>query len=157
MSISVVPVVITPTEVDIIKWIDKKCFPNDINSLNFDEVYWWFAYDGDKPVAYAGTIYFPNNNAFLSRAGVLPGWRGMGLHRRLVRARERAAKARGYTRTVTYTSPENVVSSNNLIRFGYKLYTPPYKWGLVNGLYWERVLVRDTSDDIQIDDLPTAS
>lgn len=126
--------------VDKIRWMDRVCFPQGSHVV-FDGAFWWMAFDEDNiPVAYAGLTYFPTGVAFLSRAGVLPGARGAGLQRRLVRARERGARKDGYRRLVTYTSVYNTHSSNNLIRCGYRLYVPEYDWGLVGANYWERKL-----------------
>ena len=126
--------------VDKIRWMDRVCFPIG-PSITFDGAFWFLAYDEDNvPVGYSSVSYFNTGNAFLSRVGVLPGARGNGLQRRFVRARERHARVQGYKRMVTYTSAYNVRSSNNLIRCGYSLYTPPHEWGLRGANYWERKL-----------------
>lgn len=125
-------------QLEVIRWIDRVCFPDE--PISFDGAYWWLGYYEDTPVSFAGLVYFPNATAFLSRVGVLPGWRGHGLQRRFIRAREREAKKHGFERMVTYTSEENVISSNNMIKSGYTLYTPPYEWGVKHGLYWQRAI-----------------
>jgi len=140
MKYRILPVHAVGDHIGTIQWIDKVCFPDD-GQMAFDGAYWWMAYDEEeKAVGVAALTYFPNRVAFLSRVGVLPGYRGNGLHRRFVRAREREARSTGYERMVTYTSRENTISSNNLIKCGYRLYTPDYPWGLPYGLYWERDL-----------------
>jgi hypothetical protein len=35
---------------------------------------------------------------------------------------------------------DNVVSANNFIRAGYRLYEPEYPWGWPNTLYWHKAL-----------------
>jgi GNAT superfamily N-acetyltransferase len=140
VTFKIAPIHAVGDHIGVIQWIDKVCFPDE-GHVAFDGAYWWAAYDEkNKTVGIAALTYFPERTAFLSRVGVLPGFRGNGLHRRFVRAREREAKRNGYTRMVTYTSKENVVSSNNLIKCGYRLYTPEYNWGLPYGLYWQRFL-----------------
>lgn len=104
---------------------------------------WWLAWDGDEPVAYAGMVLYPDigkPGGFLSRCGVLPCARGQGLQRRLIRVREREIVRCGYDRAFTYTSRDNYASANNLIACGYRLYHPPFLWGLRDGLYFEKVL-----------------
>lgn len=123
----------------LLRELDRKCFPWD-SPPAFSGTWWWLAYDGDDPVGYAGLEHLYHDRGFLSRVGVLPSARGHGLQRRLVRARERGARARDLKRMVTYTSKENVVSSNNLIRCGYRLYRPEYEWGKPGSLYWYRDL-----------------
>jgi RimJ/RimL family protein N-acetyltransferase len=126
--------------VDAIRWMDRVCFPGEA-TLNFDGAYWWIAFDEDEiPVAYSSITYYPNGTAFLSRAGVLPGSRGCGLQRRMVYCRERQARNVGYRRIVSYTAKDNIVSGNNLIKCGYKLYIPEYEWGAKGAIYWEKKL-----------------
>ncbi|WP_367277024.1 hypothetical protein [Bradyrhizobium sp.] len=43
--------------------------------------------------------------------------------------------ARGHTRTAI-----NVVSANNFIKAGYRLFRPRHPWGWLNTLYWRRCL-----------------
>lgn len=137
---TVKPIALVGDYVDKIRWMDRVCF-KDNYTLTFDGAYWFMAFDEDKiPCAYAAFTILPTGFGFLSRAGVLPGARGHGLQKRLVRARERNARGFGVSRMVTYTSLDNVQSSNNLIKSGYRLYVPPYEWGIKNGLYWERMI-----------------
>lgn len=73
---------------------------------------------------------------FLSRAGVLPHARGNGLQRRMIKVRCKYASSQGCEVAVTYTTPSNVTSANNLIKEGFVLYTPQYKWAGKDQLYW---------------------
>ena len=41
--------------------------------------------------------------------------------------------------TVTDTT-DNISSANNLIRAGYRLFEPPWRWAFQNSLYWTKVL-----------------
>ena len=63
------------------------------------------------------------DTVYLSRAGVLPAWRGQGLQRRLIALRERLARRQGFVWMISDTT-DNVPSSNNLIKAGYKLIAP---------------------------------
>lgn len=97
---------------------------------------WWFAYYKGEPIGYAGLTYYPSlDSAFLSRVGVLSDFRGLGLQKRFIKARERQAKKDGYSRVVSYTSYDNVYSANNLIDCGYRLYIPKFDWGVKNSYY----------------------
>ena len=92
------------------------------------------AYASVRPsMQYAHVVYF-------DRAGVAPLARGRGLQRRLIRARLGWARSEGATHAVTYTAPHNIKSSNNLIRCGFRMYSPRKPWAGVPGasLYWLR-------------------
>lgn len=117
-----------------------------------EETAWWVAYDEhDTPIAYAGAMMWgPDAAVYFHRVGVLPSARGRGLQRRLIHVRERWGRTQGASTAYTYTAATNVVSANNLIRCGYKLWIPA-QWGGVryptradeNGnawLYWYRDL-----------------
>jgi len=119
--------------------LDKTCFPADAQVV-FGGTRWWVVECVGEPVAYGGLEHLPEDRGFLCRVGVLRAHRRKGLHRRLIRARERGARALGMKRLVTYTDKDNVSSSNNLIKCGYQLYRPEGEWGALNGLYWWRDL-----------------
>lgn len=104
--------------------------------------YWWLVYDEDGEIAgFAGMMYYPElDSAFLYRSGILKKYRGNGLQKRLITVRERQAKKDGYSRIVTYTSYDNYPSANSLISKGYKLYKPPFMWGVENALYFQKTL-----------------
>lgn len=92
-------------------------------------------------VGYAGGRVIPETGAYyLSRAMVLPEYRGRGLQKRLIRARVAHARRLGCPRVVTYTNPVNVASNNSLIACGFKTASP---WdGDKNSLWvhWSRKL-----------------
>ena len=97
----------------------------------------------DQPVAFG--ILEPSkqwrDTAYLSRAGVLPAWRGQGLQRRLIALRERVARNKGFVWMISDTT-DNVPSSNNLIKAGYKLIEPSAPWANTDSLYWTKKLVK---------------
>lgn len=101
------------------------------------EGWWWIAYEGDKPVGFAGM--YPSTQwadcGYLCRAGVIESARGHGLQKRLIRARIRKARAMGmcWAITDTYENPE---SGNSLIRCGFRLYQPTRPWGAEGVNYW---------------------
>lgn len=75
---------------------------------------------------------------FFDRAGVAPMARGRGLQRKLIRARLRWGAKHRATHAITYTSPENSQSSNNLIACGFRMYTPIKPWAGLGNCYWKR-------------------
>jgi RimJ/RimL family protein N-acetyltransferase len=108
------------------------------------EACWWVALDGTKPIGFCSlTPWKDHGSLFLSLAGVISGYRGHGLQRRMIRQRERKALGGRFPwveRIVSYTSPDNVWSANNLIHCGYRLYAPAYEWGVENAIYFRKVI-----------------
>ncbi|MEQ8721010.1 MAG: GNAT family N-acetyltransferase [Sandaracinaceae bacterium] len=103
---------------------------------------WWLALDGGEPVGFAGARRLTREPDFavLERAGVLESHRGLGLHRRLIRARLRWARASGLAGVLTYTTPDNAPSANALIRAGFRLDAPPWRWAGPQFAYWRAEL-----------------
>ncbi len=98
---------------------------------------WWVAADRDGVVGYAGVWVKPAKKAaYLTRAGVLPCARGLGLQRRLITVRERYARTQGCVRAYTYTHLENFPSMANLIKCSYF----PY-WADEDYLWFQKALV----------------
>jgi len=105
----------------------------------FDWGHWWVAYYETTPVAFAGVIASTRatNAGYLSRVGVLKRHCGRGLQLRLMRALESRARLNGW-RSVVSDTTDNVVSANNFIRAGYRLYQPHTPWAWPNTLYWRK-------------------
>lgn len=135
-----IKLVATPDNLDdevkkVLDTLDKEIF---YDSPIFDKKgsWWWIVYDDDKPVAFAGLTPYPvNKTMFLSRCGVVKQYRGLGLQKKLIKKREKVAKEREYKRIITYTSYDNIQSANNLIKMGYRLYTPKFEWGMKYSYY----------------------
>ena len=121
--------------------MDKKCFPHDIRCKP-EGKYWWIVYVGNQLAGFASLAYKPTYTGvgYLYRVGVLPKFRGRGLHSRLVQARLKYARKIGLTKVITYTSAANCMSANNLIDCGFRLYIPQVKWGFKDGLYFYKDL-----------------
>lgn len=119
---------------------DRVCLPHDYPP-EWDGAVWWVLEDGGRVAAYCAARPSESTpgGVYLCRAGVLPEYRGRGLQRRLVRVRERWARAHGYTACVTDTY-RNPASSNNLIACGYRLWTPKQPWSYASACYWFRRL-----------------
>ena len=124
-----------PRDYRDISELDARCFPGE--DLPDTDGEWWVARVDGAPVAYACMDASPSTPGIgvLWRAGVLPRWRRRGLHSRLLRARESAARRHGWGHVVTYVAKWNLSSANSLLRRGYLLYEPKTKWGLEDALY----------------------
>lgn len=122
--------------------LDRACLPADDPYTEPGTVY-WLAWKGGKAVGMAALIPVAKEPGvyFLARAAVLPGYRGAGIQKRLVRARERYVKDAGGHCIISYVYADNVASANSLIRCGYALYLPEAKWsGLARSLYFHKTL-----------------
>jgi GNAT superfamily N-acetyltransferase len=123
--------------------LDEQCFPQDAR-VNLDGSLWWLVYHGQEPVGYAGLrpCQRPQNAGvgFLCRVGVVPAHRGRGLQKRLVAAREAAARRLGLTELVTYCVVWNCASINSLVACGYRFYRPATKWGGAGAVYLRKML-----------------
>lgn len=81
------------------------------------------------------------NTTYLSRVGIAVDHQGKGLHRSLIRVRERLCRQRSIPWVVTDTAPDNYASSNSLIRSGYRLFEPWHPWADNKlSLYWGKRL-----------------
>lgn len=123
--------------------LDRQLFPHDTPYPKHGSTYWWLARRGSEVVGFAGLTTYEGELAgtgFLSRAGVLPAATGCGLQRRLIHVRVACAKTLGLTRLVSYTAPHNFASAANLLRCGFRFYTPWYEWGCKGALYFEKRL-----------------
>jgi GNAT superfamily N-acetyltransferase len=111
-------------------------FPDD-QHVDYRAGYWWIAFAGDEPAAFAGMLEArtERNAIYLARCGVLAGFRGQGLQRRLLRSRITLARRLGRVAVIT-TTYENPPSGNNLIAAGFRLYEPAAPWGGSGTCYW---------------------
>ena len=129
-----------PNAAEAIEQMHNVCMP-EVELPPMDG-YWWLAYRGREPVAYASlhpSLRY-RNVGYLSIVGVLPSARGNALQRRLIKVREAKAKKLGWDILITDTIPENPASSNNLIKCGYVTYVPERPWKVDGALYWRKYL-----------------
>lgn len=126
----------------LITRLDKEIFPDD-HPVEVD-CFWWIVVDAktNKPAGFGGSYHTTNysgvKKCILHRAGVLEKYRGNGLQRNLIKARVRHAKKEGCSEVITYTSKYNTSSANNLIKCGFLLYRPTYRWGWATANYWRK-------------------
>jgi len=107
----------------------------------FNSGHWWLAYQGATAVAFAGMLRSTHaaNAGYFSRVGVAKAHIGRGLQLRLMRAAERRARRNGWGAIVSDTT-DNVISANNFIISGYRLYHPETPWAWRHSLYWRKDL-----------------
>jgi GNAT superfamily N-acetyltransferase len=108
---------------------------------DIEKDHWWIALVDGVSAGFACLRIYSDKIAYLALAGVLPEFRGRGLQKRLIKAREAFAKKEECAQMITYTAWKNWPSANSLIREGYTLYTPAGKpWGLPWSLYFRKNL-----------------
>jgi GNAT superfamily N-acetyltransferase len=131
-------------DVDIAKtliYLQKKCLPGD-DLFDTATGHWWVVYDEFMlPIGFAGMVrsYSWYDCGYLCRAGVLKDWRGQGIQKKLLKAREKHAKKLGWNWLISDTT-DNPASSNSLINCGFKMYDPSKPWGFKHTLYWRKKL-----------------
>ena len=125
-------------------FLQKKILPED-TPYKTDRGHWWIAYAEDgKPVGFAGIVRSTRwtDTGYLCRAGVMDGFTGHGLQKRLIDARLRQARKLGWNWCITDTT-DNPASSNSLIACGFKMYTPSNPWSFKNACYWKYKVNQD--------------
>lgn len=125
----------------LVEPLHRATFP-DYDMVDVWNGHWWLAWSQGKPVAFAGmwSSRSEDSGGYLCRAGVVDGHRGRGLQRRLIRARERKARALGWRVMFTDTLRDNAASANNLIACGYRVFLPKVPWGGPDAVYWRKAL-----------------
>ena len=120
--------------------MQKQCLPHD-EIYDLYNGFWWGAFDGDNCVGFAGLVASKRwgDCGYLCRSGVVKSFRGKGIQKKLIRARERFARTLGWKWLITDTT-DNPPSSNSLISCGFKLFNPTIPWGGKNTLYWRKHL-----------------
>ncbi|CAB4121310.1 NAT_SF domain containing protein [uncultured Caudovirales phage] len=123
--------------VELLIELQKSILPAD-TPMSCKYGHWWIAYtESGKPIGFAGLMRSATwtNAGYLCRAGVLDGYTGHGLQKRLIQARVRKAKALGWHWVITDTT-QNPPSSNSLINCGFKIYKPRNPWSYKDSIYW---------------------
>ncbi len=126
--------------------IHQECFWGSVEDI--PDLYtgqWWLMYHNSDPVAFCGLHHSQQyeKTGYLCRVGVSFHHRGRGLHKKLIKVRERWARSHGIDYLVTDTHLLNLASSNSLIRAGYRLWKPRRGQGWAsyrNALYWWKKL-----------------
>ena len=126
---------------DTLADLHRLTFFNGASIPEFDQGHWWLAFHATMPVGFAGIVASSRayNAGYFCRVGVLKKHCGNALQLRLMRALESRARRNGWCCIVSDTTG-NLVSANNFIRAGYRLYQPQYPWAWPNTLYWRKSL-----------------
>ena len=102
--------------------------------------WWWIARSNEgEPVGFAGLYRSTrwSDAGYLCRAGVARAFRGRGIQRRLIAARQRKAASLGMRWLITDTR-DNPASANSLIGAGFRMFTPSVPWAADGALYWRK-------------------
>lgn len=119
-------------------WLSGAALPSDEDFEQPQNATWGVLDEAGELVGFATASACEDGSVMLSSAVVCQRARGLGLQRRLIRARVRWARKLGATRVWTYTSFDNVVSAANLNACGlhYRGMSPDGVW-----VYWGQKLV----------------
>lgn len=127
----------------LLVWLDAQCFPEDTPAI-VPGADWWVGYAGDVPAAYCAlrTNYESRTPvAYLYRAGVMPGYRGYGLQKKMIDIRCRAAKRKNLRAMVTIVAWNNAASMRSLMSAGFKPFRPnAYSLILDTLVHWRKDL-----------------
>lgn len=118
--------------------LDSKVFYGCINEFKPSRE-WWVIVDGGSIIAYCGSTY-SEGYCFYNRAWVYTSYRGLGLHKKLIDIRVRAAKKKKCKAIVTYTTHNNAASMNNLFKCKFKAFIPEFKYSGTEMVYYRRML-----------------
>jgi GNAT superfamily N-acetyltransferase len=131
---------------DVLTELDGQTFFSGASLPPFDWGHWWLAYHQAMPVAFAGVVPSTHvrNAGYFCRVGVLQRHWGHCLQLRLMRAVEALSRRNGWNSVISDTTA-NVVSANNFIRAGYRMYEPHAPWAFPNTLYWRKRIVQNRS------------
>lgn len=107
--------------------LNDSIFPADEWYEHRGNIYWIVRF-GKTPVGFAVGTNIGHRIFYLSRAGILESHRGNGLHKRLIKVRERFARSHNFKYIITYTIKNNPESFCHLIKTGYEIYEPEHEW-----------------------------
>ena len=124
------------TDLQQIETLDKKLFPTD-EPYPHQTALWWIARSSGRTAGFCGLKIFEKDGfAFLCRSGVVPRYRGYGVHRTMIKRRIDYARRHGLGSVISYTKPDNPASGNNLSRLGFVMYNPENQWVGPDFIYW---------------------
>jgi GNAT superfamily N-acetyltransferase len=119
----------------LIRWMDAEVFPDQF-PVTFTGTTWFIAYTADdEPAGYAAwrphypmktvnELHLTEEYGFLYRAGVLHEFRGHGVQKMLIEAREQDIVSKGINTAISYTDPKSAASMRSLMSAGYKPFVP---------------------------------
>lgn len=99
----------------------------------------WIGWQAGNKTSMSTAVVYPEEDlCYLSAMVVLPEYRGKGLQRQHIRTRVKWAKCQNISQVITCTHKYTHASSNNLIREGFELYEPDWRWAGPDYLYWSK-------------------
>jgi len=123
-------------QLEEVKELHKRIFPSDnCDVLETDEL-WKVMDSSGNAVGFCSIRSLEHKIVFFNWAGLLLKAQGKGLHKRMIRTREKWCRKNGVKSIVTYCVVENIQSARNLIKSGYELFIPEYQWAGKNNLYF---------------------
>jgi GNAT superfamily N-acetyltransferase len=131
------------TAAEIRRWnamSPPELFP-ELSDHHLESGYWWFAYRGNDPVAFAGMVDNEPHigEVYFKRCYVLPDHVGHGLQLRLMFVREVKARELGYKQIVSECS-EDSHSNFNFRRAHFERIFPEQVWGKPGSVFWRKRL-----------------
>jgi hypothetical protein len=115
--------------------LDAKVFPNCFNEFK-DNREWFVIVSKGEIISYSGSAISEGVCIFV-RMWVSILHRGKGIQSLMIKRRIESAKKQKCTDVITYTTIDNIPSSNNLIKNGFRLYSPQFAWVGCKYLYWK--------------------
>lgn len=125
-------------DINLIKQLHKEIFPYDTCDVLDTDIFWIVINQNNKAVGFCTVRPLECGIAYFNWAGLLSEATGQGLHRRMIRAREKWCRKENFETIVTYTTTDNIPSAKNLIRCKYDLFTPEYDWAGEELLYFRK-------------------
>jgi len=107
-------------------------FPNDEQPSWMPAGRAWITFDKLEPVAFLYAAPQPDGSWYFARVGVLSGYRGRGLQRKLMQRMEKALRGN----VIVSTTYDNPASANNFVALRWKTYLPATRWGAPGTVYW---------------------
>ena len=123
----------------LVRALNAEIFPQD-DFYEHEGNIFWIVKKGKEDVGFFQATDCGDGVMFLSRCGLLESARGQGLHKRMIRTRERYARKHGFESIITYTVRDNISSSVNILKCGYSLYIPEYQYVGDEVLYFKKDL-----------------
>lgn len=114
--------------------LDIRCF--NLGTYEFKANRDWWVIEKDMQIiAYCGCIYKHNEGiCIFNRAWVSPEYRRLGIQNKMIKRRIKSAKENNIHTIITYTTSDNIISANNLIKNNFKLYSPSYRYADIENI-----------------------
>lgn len=119
---------------------ERMSLPSDDPFVSKHDERIWAMYAEGKVVSFIVMQHLMEGSWYLVRAGTLETYRGNGFYPRLLACAFGYGRKNGIKHCITDTARWNTASANGLIKAGFRLYDPEYRWGFNDGLYWSKKL-----------------